>query len=143
VIQRLGDSREPKALRSEPKDLLDDLLLDVVDPALDMAIDADVVVAEHAAAGDVAGSRLALHRLGCPLGNLSPILGVHFRTHNAGDVRGKVPVLERRAVLIEPHGHARLRDALQLPEGFVAVAATEPRGITENQHLKWRAARGN
>ena len=129
--------------RAEREDPPHDVGLGLVDPPLDVAVDLHVVVAEHAAAGDVPGLRFADHRLARPLPDLAAELGVHFRAHEAGDVGGEVPILEGRAVLIEPDGHARLRDGFQFAEGFVAVTSAEPRGVAHDEHLERRRPCGS
>ena len=100
--------------------------------------DAQVVVAEHAPAGHVAGLRLAHHRLARPLGDLPAELRVHLRAHDARDVGREVPIFEPRAVLVEPDVDPGLGDALQLAERLIAVAPAKARGVPQDEHPEGR-----
>ena len=115
--------------------------LGLVDAPLDVAVHPQVVVAEHAAAGDVARPAPCGPS---PRASTCRSAGGTRRSSRARTMpvmlAAKFPYSNARAVLVEPDRHAGLRDALQFAEGLVAVAPAEPRGVPHDQHLERRAA---
>src|SRR5262249_19161261 len=112
-IQRPRDGLDALAARAQLEDATNDGRFGLVSASLDMTVDADVVVAEHAATCHVASACLALHRLVSPPGDLATELRVHFRFHEADNIVAEGAECEAGAVLVEPQFDAGLRDALQ------------------------------
>lgn len=114
----------------------------LVDPALDVPLDAHVVVSEDAPAGDVAGARLAQHGVTRPLPRLLAFqLGRECRQREHHLVDGGVE-LSFAIVEVEEHAHAGFDDLAEDRAGLVHFAA-EARFLAHDQHVeRWTRFQG-
>ena len=143
LVQRLGDPREALALGAQHEDPADDggLLLvyttnHVQPPAIGVD-DVDVVVAVHAAAGDVQGSGLPLEGVVGPLARALALELVGVGRHAqqqlvCGGVDRALAVLK-----VQKDAHAGLDEQLERVGDLDRLAA-EARLLTHHQHLERR-----
>src|SRR5262249_46264085 len=108
TIQGRGDSLHAPPVGRTLKDAADDASLRLVNPPLNVAIGRHVLVAKHHATGDVAGPRLADHRIVGPLPGLFALELVSGREDALdnlvdGGLEGNLPLIE---IGNDPHSGA-------------------------------------
>jgi hypothetical protein len=97
TVQLRRDAGVAGARRAQREDAPDHRRLFLNNAAINVAVHPYVVIAEHAAARDVARLRLAHQGLFGEARDLSPIFGIHFGADEADDVVPEVPKVKRVA----------------------------------------------